>query len=103
MTTQTIEVQGFILGQKNSWSDKIDYTWSTVEMIEHGYMTIGRHTLTFDLPDGFDVITEQIRMLERQRDKIRAQLAKRIKEINEQIQSLQAIEYTPAESVASPL
>lgn len=42
-------------------------------------------------------------MLERQRDKIRAQLAKRIKEINEQIQSLQAIEYTPAESVASPL
>lgn len=102
MTTNTIEVKGFILGQKNSWSDKIDYTWASCEMVEHGYLTICPHVLTFELPEEFDVITAQIRMLEQQRDKIRAQMAKRITEINEQIQSLRAIEYTPAKTDEIP-
>ena len=87
---QTIEVKGFVLAQKN-WRGDLDYTWSTIELIEHGYMTIGPHTLTFDLPEGFDPITAQIAMLEQQRERLRAELGKRITEINAQIQSLQAL------------
>jgi hypothetical protein len=97
---QTIELKGFVLAQKENWRGELDYTWCATELVEHGYMTVCQHTLTFALPEGFDPITAQIRMLEKQREKLRAELGKRITEISEQIQSLQAIEYTPSEVAA---
>jgi len=88
-----IEVKGFVLGKKDSWRDHIDYTFHTVEMLEHGYMTIQPYVLRFDLPEGFDPRLAQIDMLERQKEKLRADLGRRIQEINEEISKLQAISY----------
>lgn len=96
---KTIEVKGFVLAQKN-WRDDLEYTFSTIELIEHGYMTVCPHTLTFQLPEGFDPIAAQIAMLQQQRDKLRAEVAKRITEINDQISKLQALPYEPADTPA---
>ncbi len=52
------------------------------------------HALTFDMPDGFDPRPEQIKMLEALKQKVRADFAARITEIDSQIQSLLAIENT---------
>ncbi|SOY79965.1 conserved hypothetical protein [Cupriavidus taiwanensis] len=97
----TIEVKGFVLGKKDSWQDQVSFTFHTAEMLEHGYITIAPYTLRVELPEGWDVRTAQIQMLERQKEKLRADLARRIQEINEEIQSLQAIEYTPEPEVIS--
>lgn len=61
-----------------------------------GYVTVCQHTMTFDIPEGFDPRPQQIAALQAKEQKLRADFSKAVMEINAQIQSLQAIEHTSA-------
>lgn len=56
---------------------------------------VREHTIEVELPDDFNPRAAQITALEEQREALRAQFAKSIRELDEQISKLQAIEYTP--------
>ena len=58
------------------------------------------HTLVVEIPDvQIDYRTVRVAALEKEREKVRADLGKRIKEINNEISRLQAIEFNPTEVV----
>lgn len=53
------------------------------------------HTMTFDVPKGWDPRPEKIKALEAKKAELQRQFAASVAQINAQIASLQAIEYTP--------
>lgn len=57
-------------------------------------ITICEHTLTFEMPEGFDPRPQQIKALQEKERKLRAEFSKAVMEINAQIQSLSAIEHS---------
>lgn len=63
-----------------------------------GEVIVTEHTLTFDIPAGWDPRPDQIKALEAKREALRREFAASVAEINAQIASLQAIEYTPEDA-----
>jgi hypothetical protein len=55
-------------------------------------ITVCEHSFDVDVPDNFDPRPGMVASLEAQKAKVRAELAARIKEIDDRIQSLLAIE-----------
>jgi hypothetical protein len=60
----------------------------------HEWTVIREHSFEVEVPDDFDPRPQQIASLEAQKQMVRAELGKRITEIEEQISRLQAIEYS---------
>ena len=55
-------------------------------------IVVKEHSITFDVPNDFDPRPQQVKALEAEREKVRAEMSARITEINGRIQSLLAIE-----------
>lgn len=66
------------------------------DMSDSGWVMVCPHTMEFDIPEGWDPRAQQIDALKAQREKIRAEMSKRLMEIDEAISKLQAITYEPA-------
>lgn len=56
---------------------------------------VTEHTITFEIPKGWDPRPEQIKALEAKKEELQRQFSAAVLQINQQIASLQAIEYTP--------
>ncbi|MGK2884370.1 MAG: hypothetical protein ACSLE8_06275 [Rhodococcus sp. (in: high G+C Gram-positive bacteria)] len=63
------------------------------DMSEFGHAPLGPASFEFELPDNFNPSGARILILEKERERINAEFAKRVKAINEQISKLQSIEF----------
>jgi len=108
---QTIEIKGWIFAKPNGYTKRIEFEFSSYDYekaVKEGYNVsdwgslkkIAEHTITVDVPDDIDPAALLIAGLEAERTKLRAEFTRRINDINDKIQSLQAIEYKPAEVAA---
>lgn len=75
----------------------ISVNMHTCDMSEYGYIHIEKIQVTaeYDLPDDFNFTQAEIDSLIKQKQKIQAEAQVQITRIDEQIQSLQCIEYKP--------
>lgn len=56
---------------------------------------VGEREVEVEVPDNYDPTAQQIAALEEQKEKAAAEYHSKVREINERISSLQALEYTP--------
>lgn len=66
------------------------------DMSEYGYTFLGikkEVTVEFEIPDDFDLTTEEIKNLRAHQKKIQAEAQRQVVEIEERIQSMLAIEH----------
>lgn len=79
---------------KDYWSDDERFVFYGFVPSEDDMncIVVKRHSIEFEVPDDFDPRPQQVKALEKERDKVRAEMSARITEINSQIQSLLAIE-----------
>lgn len=82
------EDESFVASQYDmrEWSDEN----------RRGRIYVGEQQVTFEVPDNFDPRPHQIADLEAERAALREQFNTRLKEINDRIASLQAIEFVGA-------
>jgi len=95
---KTIEISGHIFTRTDRFSvepDFIFFAWDASET-NPDYIKVCDHTIHAEVPDDFDPRAAQIASLEKQREAVRAELGKRINEINDQIAKLQALTFDPA-------
>ncbi|CBJ38295.1 conserved protein of unknown function [Ralstonia solanacearum CMR15] len=102
---KTIEINGYIHAVIHSiMPDKPVYSFHELEDMSFmnskhtTYVKVMPHTMVVKIPDGeIDYRTARIAALENEREKVRAELGKRITEINGEISKLQAIEFNATE------
>lgn len=112
MTTKTIEIKGWIYASVSEYSDKLSYEfnvndfekWARNELGGNWarYRKIMPHTITVEVPSDIDPRSLMLAALERERENVRAELGRRIAEINDKISKVTAIEFTPTESAEVP-
>lgn len=56
---------------------------------------IGPAEFTYTIPDDFNPTAQKVAALEKQKERAHAEFAAKVREIDEQISKLQAIEYSP--------
>lgn len=97
---QTIEIKGAIYAYRMHFGDSLIFMFHTSDIGLDGWFHVCDHTIVSELPAQFDARAAEVAALEHERDKVRAEMTKRITEINERIQSLLAIEHQPSEVLA---
>lgn len=96
-----IEIKGFIFACPDEYGEMNAerpvyrfYDWDVTECSDsfRKYVKVCEHTLVADVPDRFDPRPGMVANLDRERERVKAEFAKRVTEIDAQIQSLLAIE-----------
>lgn len=59
-----------------------------------GWVLVGRPTIEVDVPDDYDPRPQMVKALEAEKEKARADFAKRVMEIDRRINELLALEHT---------
>ncbi|GAQ30246.1 hypothetical protein SAMD00023378_3929 [Ralstonia sp. NT80] len=104
---KTVEIKGWIhAALRSSTPDKPTYSFHEIEDMSFmnskytTYAVVMPHTFVVEIPDEqLDYRTVRIAALEKERESVRAELGKRITEINGEISKLQAIELNATEVV----
>lgn len=89
----TITIKGIVHISAHGNPGKPSYVIFNSDMSDYGHTPIGPIEVPFELPEAFSPQAVQIAMLEKQREKVNREFGKAVKNINEQIAKLQAIEY----------
>ncbi|NSX14036.1 hypothetical protein HTY52_08120 [Cupriavidus taiwanensis] len=92
---QTIEIKGHIYARRD-WDNKLHFAFFEFE-VDGEWFKVCEHKIVTETPVGFDPTAAHVAALHEQLERLRADFAKRVTEINAQIQSLQAIEHQPAD------
>jgi hypothetical protein len=71
--------------------------WRSDSMTDHWCTLVGPVTVECEVPEHFDPRPQQIKSLEEERETLRAELGKKLTDIERRINELQAIEHTPVE------
>lgn len=90
-----IEIKGYIVyGHYEHEARCGDAPYYAFREYEPGesFVTVREHTLVADVPDEFDPRPQMVERLKAEKERIRAEFAKRVTDIDAQIQSLLAIE-----------
>ncbi|NSX14998.1 hypothetical protein HTY52_13020 [Cupriavidus taiwanensis] len=95
--TKTIEIKGFIHAYRPEYGMSTFSFCTSEDMSQYGYVLIGPHTITFEVPDTFNPVAAEVEALKKQKDKLREEFNAHLARINDRITSLQAIEFSPAE------
>jgi hypothetical protein len=87
------KIEGFILFGRYDWErGRAPYfrfnQWDSLD----GFVTVQPHSFEVDVPDNFDPRPAMVKKLEAERERVRADFAARITEIDSQIRNLLAIE-----------
>ncbi|MGA4275609.1 hypothetical protein ACI2VH_02765 [Ralstonia nicotianae] len=101
---KTIEIKGYIHAVLHAYTpDEIGYHFSACEDMSFmnsemtTYVLVQPHTVVAEIPDReIDYRTVRVAALEKEREKVRAELGRRITEINNEISKLQALTFDPA-------
>ena len=80
---------GFILYRKYEWEDKGHFLFAGCEL--DNYITVRPHTIEYEIPDDFNPIPGQVAALEAEKQKLKADFAKRMMEIEDSISKLTCI------------
>lgn len=89
-----VEIKGFIVAQQYPWEDKpvFTYTGYDPENVGSSLVKVMEHSFEIDIPDNFDVRPGLVASLNKKKEEINLEFAKRVREIDDQINSLLAIE-----------
>jgi hypothetical protein len=100
---KTITINGWIQCKPaESWNtsqvDGLKYDFFQHEdMTNCGYAMVTTHTMSFDVPDGFNPNATFVESLEAKKKELQAEFQKRITEIQTEINKLTAISYEVTE------
>ena len=89
---QTIKV--FVAAEQYAWEDKPRFTalgFDPREVNLDGYVVVTQTVVDVDIPDDFDMRPHQVAALEKKKREAQAEFAVRVKELDDQINSLLAI------------
>ena len=86
------EIQVFIHRARPSYSNEYSYTPHSCDMSDYGYVLLAEKLVSFDLPIESVMVNKEIDVLNKQLQKIKADAFVEVEKINNQIQSLLAIE-----------
>ncbi|SPA44638.1 hypothetical protein [Cupriavidus taiwanensis] len=92
---QSIEIKGYVYARRN-WDNQLQFTFFDFEP-GGDWFPVCEHKVVSELPAGFDPRDAQVAALQKQIDKARADFTALVTSLTEQLQSIQAIEYTPSE------
>lgn len=94
MKTHTETIKFYLMAKL--WTDgEVQYNTFSIDMSEYGYIlvTTKEVEVLIDIPEGFDPVTGQVDSLKKEKQKIGAEAQLKMNNIDEQIQSLLAIEF----------
>lgn len=95
-------IKGFIVYETWNGETEGKLRFQEYEAIRSGstytQVPVCEHTLTFDLPEGFDPRPGQIAALQNKKTKLRAEMTAAIAAIDTQISKLQALEFSGSEA-----
>lgn len=74
------------------------YVQMSEDMSEYGYISVKPIMVSFEMPDNWNPVPDEIAILEKQRDKIRAETQVKVNQINDLIGKLQSLPYEPVQS-----
>jgi hypothetical protein len=94
MSTHTIT--GFITHQKYPWEDKAHIGFSMYEPSSEHVVIVREHSFDVEVADDFDARPQKVARLHAEKQKVRAEFAKRIAEIDDGIAKLLALECSEA-------
>ena len=86
-------VEGFIVAKQHDWEEKPSFSWLAYDPTEwdKDCAVVGPHTITFDVPEDFDIRPVRIATLTRQKESLQARVAAEVAKIDDQIQKLLAL------------
>lgn len=90
--TQTLFIQG-----RRDYKDEMQYILLNVDMSQFGYIQVGTLDVEFEVPDDFNPTQAEIEVLEKEKQRLRAELSVKLMNIDDQISKLQCLTYIPAE------
>jgi hypothetical protein len=91
-----VTITGFICARQYNWDLSPSFEFLCYDPSAAGFdsnaVVIQPHSMTVEIPDNFDIRPGMVDKLRQERDKVSADFAKRVKEIDDRINSLLAIE-----------
>ena len=95
-----VTINGYIVARQYDWEktphfEFLHYDPSTATF-DASAVKVQAHMFEVDIPDNFDIHPYQIDKLRKERDQAAAEFAKRVKQIDDKINSLLAIENSPS-------
>lgn len=91
-----VTIEGCVAFGKFDWeTGRGAYRFFDYPEPHSAFVKVADHTVTVDVPEGFDPRGHMVSTLEREKERITAEFQKRVTEINGQIQNLLAIEHQP--------
>jgi len=93
----TIDMTLHIHAGRNYSTKQVEFSAKVCDMSEYGYTYLFEHPISIevDIPDDFDMNSAEIDKLRKQKKQVQAEMQMQLTRIDEQINSLLAIEYTP--------
>ena len=92
---RTITYKGYVYAQpSNDWAKGNTNAINGITYSVLGFSTpetIAEVDVTFELPEGFDPVSQAVKDLEKKREKLRAEFQMALNEVNDRIGKLQAI------------
>lgn len=88
-----ITLMGYLAAKKYTWSDEITFTWTGYDptTVDPDCVIVRPESLTFDVPDNFDIRPVRIEALKKQRENKAIEYAETLARIDDEIKSLLAI------------
>lgn len=87
-------IKAFVVAEQYPWDDKPRFSPLGFDPREHGmdnYVVVAQTSFDVHIPDDFDIRTHQVAALEKKKREVQAQFAAKVKELDDQINSLLAI------------
>jgi hypothetical protein len=87
-------ITGFVVAQQYPWDDEPSFTFIGFDPVEHeidNYIPVCAHSFEIEIPNDFDVRPHQIATLEKKKRELREKFAMAVKEVDDRINSLLAI------------
>ena len=93
----TIDMTLYIHAGRDYCTKQVEFSAKLCDMSECGYTYLFEHPISIevDIPDDFDMNSAEIDKLRKQKKQVQAEMQMRLTSIDEQINSLLAIEYKP--------
>jgi hypothetical protein len=88
-----LTIKGHIYAMQNPWETKPNFTF--FDFPASDWVPVMAHEITVEIPDTFDIRPGLVSNLEREKEKLSREFNAKVMEINQEIQSLLAIENKP--------
>jgi hypothetical protein len=89
------QIKGYITFRDTYGRQEFDFlTYDPTQFAHNDRIVVRQETIEVEIPDDFDPRPEQVRMLQEQQQKVRAEMSARINELQERINKLLALEMT---------